>query len=296
MSADHKRNTGPRGSAQAKERVITREKRVPAKVIIGEVPDIDFRAGTGPLKGAVTVIMSDGRSSRHFVVHRPIGITDLPADAWVISPAEEVPLLLARAVDPNAQRTSQLRAEYREHLATLCKPALLVYKEGVIAYPNGVARTDTVRAARQVASREDTGGKGAPKPFYADFIPDPKTQGFEMAFLEFGKLDSTNKMIMGKYPDDYRTQGGVNADNPQVAASLAGRSPPTEQVFDGLVFQVANTTIMSLTDAKALKRGGTLPDIPKAAPPIPPRPKVAAKSSGKTTPKEPPKPAVEEGL
>jgi len=291
MSEEKQQHGGRKGPAGAKERVITREKLVPAKVVVGQPHGIDFRPATGLLKGSLTVIISDGSFTRTFVMHHPIGKTDLDGGDWVTSPVEEIPILVARADDPDAQRTAQMRAAYREHLASLQEPKILVEKEGIMCYPSGAARGDVVRAARKLAAdsesahRPPKGGEGsaggteAVKASYVEFIPEP-IKAEEMKYLEFSKKDSTVSMVMGKYPDDYRTMGGVNADQPQVRASIEGRAPDRPQLFDGLVYQIANMKLLGLSDAKALQFTGYAPEpILKRTPSIPPRPKVAVVSS-----------------
>jgi len=292
MSTNTQRKGGKPTQA-ASGRVITRDKLVPAKVVVGLEPAIIFRPAEKPLKGALTVIISDGNHTRTLVIHHPVGITDLDGEDWVFSPVEDIPMLVARQVDPDAQRLAQLRALMREDLATKETPPLLVSKDGAYFYPTGESRSEIVRQARANASKADAsyidqwkkeGGEGEKpaKADYTEYFPTPELKAAERSFIEFSKKDSVKEVVVKKYPDNYRTMGGVNADIPQRGCTVVGRVPPPGQVFDSLVYQIANLKLLSIGDAKALVAGKALPEIPKA-PAIPPRPASAGRGGGTTS-------------
>lgn len=281
---------GPKGPKPSEARVIQKEKRVPMKVVVGEPPNIEFQPPPAHLKGAMTVVVSNGKISRSFTIHHPIGVTDLGGGDWVISAAEDVPDLVARRTDGEADRVANLRMQYKLKLAVGAKLAEL-NADGILSYPGTGQSRDTVVAdarARAKATVDQAhsawvkaGSKGdAPKaPPYLEFVPDGYRK-YEEALAGFLRNPSTLEEAERRFPNNFRTRSGPRMDRDQVSACPEGFEPPTaDAAFDGLILQISQMPVLCFADAK-LRTQQEVPKPDGFVPRVPPRPDAKGKGRG----------------
>lgn len=252
-----KSNPTRNGKKSTGERVITKEKHVPTKVIVGNVPDIDFRPAQKHMKGAITVVVSNGSITKSWTVHHPIGVTDLDPADWVNSVASDVPVLLAHRTDDDATRKAQVRAKYREKLATTSNPPILAEDaEGNTIYPGtGNRRAEVVRDARIRAQNhyetaltkwKKAGSRKNEEPVlepYVAVIKAASDRSTERRFTDFSNLEAVKKEVLDKYPDDFRTRSGPKLDQDQVSAGIEGFPASTGQAFDAVCYHIETLRI-----------------------------------------------------
>jgi hypothetical protein len=262
-------------AAKPKEaRVITKEKHVPAKVVVGNIPNIDFKPPEKHLKGAMTVVISDGHTTRSWIMHHPIGKTRLKNDDWVLSQSEAVPELLSRKTDDDAPRIAQLKAIERLELATEHE---ILWKNDVgdflykgTSFPRDQVVGDArIRATRKTAEdlvkwqkSSPREGSVAPVPrTYIECIKDATCRKLERQFVEFSKDPEIVEAIENKYPDTFQTRSGPRMDRDQVSACLKDRYPTSSQLFDGFVYQINQMKALSFADAKSIALSGQPAEI-----------------------------------
>jgi len=287
---------GPKtGAKPAEARVITKEKHVPARVVVGNIPNIDFRPPEKHLNGAITVVISNGVTTRSWILHHPIGRTDLVGADWVLSQAEAVPELLSRKTDDDAQRVAQLKAVERLRLAS--QAGILEWKpdlDGYVYSGTTELRDHVVAAARERAQRKTKedfdnqkkihpkGDGPALKPrAYPDCIKSAAIRKLERRFIDFCQSDEVKAAVDAKHPDTFRTRSGPRKDQDQVSACVEGRHPNSQQLFDGLVYQIGQMKALGFADAKSMTEAGKLSEmvIRQPAPSNPGQPDDVTSSS-----------------
>lgn len=242
-------------------RTIVKEKSVPAKVVVGTVPAIDFRPPQGALKGALVVVVSDGTRTVSWTVHHPIGNTDLEDGDWVLSACADVPVLLEQRTDPDADRLNILRVQERVKMA-VAAGFLEFNAAGVTEYKGlpGIQRDDVVSEARKTAKEqtkqafhkwESSGSKGT-KPADVDYMTllSPEARAAEEKLVAFNKLETTIKEVERLHPATFRTRSGQRFDQDQVSACPLKQKPKGQDMFDGLVYQLSHMKMMGLATAK----------------------------------------------
>jgi len=267
------RGTGGANKKEKPAQFIPREKTVPAKVVVGEQPIIDFRPPAAHLKGAFLVMATNGTRTRSWLAHHPIGVTRLDAADWVWSTMSDVPTLLSQRSDPDADELVANRAEAR--LAIAVRDGLLGQSpDGTRLYPKGkVSRAASLAAAKKAANEDHAlreaewrheGEKGE-RPKKADplaFLP-PDLRPEEEDLRAHSKLERVQAEVLVQWPDTFETRFGANFEFCQESACVPGGKPPADDTaFDGLVYQLNQTQIMGLAQAKA-ERPVVQPAAPK---------------------------------
>lgn len=160
-----------------------------------------------------------GGTANEIILHRPIGVTDLDKDEWVLSSPEEISHLKARSEDPNkpsilAERASMLREE-------AVNQNLLKLVDGNLTYPsNGMVRSAYIAGLKK--KHEDAHQNQKDYKFILDLAlaaEDPKDLSVqnEIAYRQW--LKQYSPVIEKVFPLNYRTLKGPLADTPQAPIS-----------------------------------------------------------------------------
>lgn len=168
---------------------------------------------------------------REFVLHRPIGLTDLQDDDWVMSEPSDIPILLSRSEDPNKKVIADQRANWligKAVEATLLKAE----KDGSIVYnsSNPTSRSEFFSELKSEFEKNER--KGSKSKF--DLLSALNKSTDPRAGVELRIRDLFSKRSAeadGSFPSTYRTLGGVRGDQPQVALSWA-RGLKIQEVAD----------------------------------------------------------------
>jgi uncharacterized tellurite resistance protein B-like protein len=196
------------------------------------------------LGDCAVVVIATRTTTLQFTISRPIGVTDLAEDDWVINRSELIPGMLARAGDPDQAKLNQSRVEIRTQLAVDAK--LLNKVTGadgkvVMYYPHreDASRNALLEQARAM-SKEAVGQQEA---LIAQLKADKEKQReyqkatsdlarmrdpveyldevtalAETKLREFWSQPEIEKEIARSAPQIYRTLGGPYGNLPQVAA------------------------------------------------------------------------------
>jgi len=239
-----------------------KERTVAAKIQLGRPPKLDFTKPDPLIGETIMVIVADGSKTRSFTIHHPIGITGLDAGDWIISDSSDIPDLLDRRKDADASRMQQLRSRERQLLAV--KAGLLTYNADtdVFTYPGGTERDGALASAR--TKQKLAGGTGGASAGGITAFLDEPAKAFEVAVEAFFKRDDVVLEVFKKYPDDYQTCAGPNRDRPQRSGTL-GYKPGETELFDGLIFQIANMPLVSFGDAKNIYDHGQVLGVPNTS-------------------------------
>jgi hypothetical protein len=178
-----------------------------------------------PLKDCVVFAIGEAGSTgaEQFTIHRPIGITSLGDDEWVLSRSGDIPTLLRRSKDPGLEaRNEAIRLEMFKAVAAK-KPDLLMCVEGasgpLFYYPNDKETRDSrVRTARDLA--KEKGVKLSEKGAELKYIPflAVEHQEKEDAIRREMSRPETKATAEAKVPkSSYQTCYGPLADKKQVA-------------------------------------------------------------------------------
>jgi len=236
---------------------------------------------------AVFVLMTV--TNRHqLTLSRPIGITDLSEDDWVINRTDDVMAMIKSSTDPAQGEINQERAQTRTRLAVDAGYLLSKEENGrhVFYYPNREDRSrndllDDARGAmkewlgaknsllketkdpgdRQRITQEISRIGNSP-----DHFMDETTAEAEEGLRQFYRMPEVEEFAMQEHPQHFRTRGGPFGDEPQCALPA----------FNGLTIDAAvNKLARALTSGEFyLGRGPTAqpPGVPGAGGGNPPPP------------------------
>lgn len=169
-----------------------------------------------------------------YTICRPIGITDCPADSWILIPTDQVLGTLARSVDP---KQGEINRKRREHLnAALVKAGLLTRGKGdgpgELFYPMdlglprnlhlGNARKLQKQEKRALNSLKEEKRRLSPEEAIrlqqADdligFLPE-ECRPAEREVRKFLSDPANTDGAAKAFPQKYRTQVGTYGDQPQ---------------------------------------------------------------------------------
>jgi hypothetical protein len=160
--------------------------------------------------------------SREFVLHHPIGITDLAVDDWVMSEPSDVPLLLSRAKDPNGQRIADAKAKWLTEKAII---ANILRREGDGNIHYAVEDSSTRKEFFEELQLEFAKKQKADKTknkfdlnTELDASDDPRAaKEAELRTLYAGLKTAVD----ARFASTYRTCGGSRGDHPQEALEWA---------------------------------------------------------------------------
>jgi hypothetical protein len=188
------------------------------------------------LRESVVVAVVTASGQEQFTVHRPIGVTDLAADEWVVTRTVDVPSLLARAERPDKKTVDEerTRALYAAAAGDVQNVTLL---DGVLLL-GGQPRPGLTRAARQAAVRAAGEGRVPAADAYISHLPE-ELREVERSLREFLSSERNITRAAEAHPyAPYCTRSGPTAAQDQVAkAAWKGRS--LAQVRDALNVLIA---------------------------------------------------------
>jgi len=198
--------------------------------------EISFAANPS-LKDAVVVVIATPDGVQQMTIHRPIGVTALSADDWVVTETSDVPNLLARAEHPEQKRVEEARSIERRFLAAVAAQGLTVRGTGdqrVVEGPGGLDFFAALASARRQAKAQAPAGTEVPADAYKRLLPSDEVRAANEAYLTAIGSEAVRTQAEGAIPlPAYETRGGPLADRPQVArVNLKGKT--RAQVKDAL--------------------------------------------------------------
>jgi len=256
-------DTTPQAQGQIGAIVKTKTKKVVEHVKLDAEKILDIKL-TVPkeLKEAFVIAVVDSNGvAEQYTVHRPIGITDLTDDDWVMTRTSELRYLLARTIDPAQKEIDRAIAKARtDYLVS--KKLLLVTGEKTF-YPPDVcggkernlvfdeADAELKEAKRVHKAAHDYAQLGKPKAAVyhgypgnrGDFMP-KEAKDHEKKISDATASEDFKKLIAPiKARQTFRTRGGPNEDRSQIRSHFipAGR---IEKAIDGVS---KNLSRMSVT-------------------------------------------------
>lgn len=222
MSTKNSKNTGSITKSELKKAV----KSAPNEVFADRISTTTYHAADDMRESAVVQIVNGSGFPEQFTIHRPIGITDLDPDDWVMTRSCDVATLLARKKDPRAGEIQVQQAKNRTEF--LVGKSLLYRKEdGLVYYEMSDTKTrneflDEAEKKLQQAKKES---KAPLKVTRVAYLDAPHTQR-EIAITEILKTPEAKEAIEKNAKQTFRTLGGVLENQPQTAvASLKGKNP-----------------------------------------------------------------------
>lgn len=185
----------------------------------------------------------DGETPVEYVLHRPIGKTDLDDDEWVLSHPGEYSLLLKRENDPSEKHLRMLQEMHKKENAA-SNNLIKIGEENIISYPSGMKRNvflspfkEKVKEAVKARNKQildwknsDANSRSSSPPSKLDFNAelekmlracDDKNAKAELAFSAYMADKEVIAAAEDEHPDDYETLGGAFADTKQVAVRWA---------------------------------------------------------------------------
>lgn len=234
-------------------------KKQPTRLQGSTKVDLQLRPGDAQRLGQHAVIaIATAEGSWQFTVSRPIGITDLAEDDWVINSTESMTQLLANREDPSQGAINQERARVRTQLAV--KAGLLEIREvdgrNEVFYPMGVVpRNRILKDAedalkdrkKELESLRDTAtGKGQ-KVLYSNQLAQTRDvakflgasdREAEVELRKFYQKPEVVLMVEELVPQNYRTLGGEFNNTPQTAIAGA-RGLPLGQVMGSIAKMIS---------------------------------------------------------
>lgn len=224
----------------------------------------------------------EGETPFELVLHRPIGITDLDRDDWVMSAPTDIALLLAREKDPEEGELLKKRlVAKKKHAAA--KNLIEIDEDGIVYYPIQGEDGVIAKVARNTFLADHrSAAKDQAKKLKADFkawqtadariraavAPVKKTESEilheilvangtpnamkEIAFSDFMSKKATNDKVEKEFPSLYRTCGGPYNEKPQVPVQgFKGKSPgQVKQHFSKYIIGMLSLLVVGKTDKK----------------------------------------------
>jgi len=178
-------------------------------------------------------VSTDLAAKREYVLHHPVGMHSLQDDDWVVSEVSDIPLLLQRSDDPNAQKLIALKSGWiQEQL--VAEGLITLNSNGEGTYPNsGKVRSDFLKSLKEAWKKENPDGKKT------NFrIGDALSLSSEQAASEESDIRAYMAVIGPvadlKFKSNHETKGGTRGDRPQVCSEwMSGKTP--NELLDALV-------------------------------------------------------------
>jgi len=256
-------------SAGALVRTKTKTVIEHAKLDAGKILDIkvSIPKDLGKEAFVIAVIGSKGITEQ-YTVHRPIGVTDLNDDAWVMTRTSDLRYLLARSHDPSQKEIDRAIAKARNDF--LVAQGLLTSKGDKIFYPPSVmggkernlvldeADARLKEAKRIHKAEHDYAQRGKPKEAVYHGFPGNRDEFLEDEALAHEKkirekLSSEDfKKIVApiKAKQTFRTRGGPNEDKPQVH-SIYFPKGDVDKAMDGISKLLARAAVNPMPKVSA---------------------------------------------
>jgi hypothetical protein len=193
------------------------------------------------MKDSIVIALGTPTGVTQFTIHRPIGVTNLAADEWVVSETSEIARLLSRAEHPEEKRVNEERAMARKLLAAQRATGLTVGGAPalVVTGPGGAGFYEAIAAARAAAKAASADGK-PPADAYKRHLPDDNWRAANESYLGHLTGEAVKTAVERQIAlPAYITRGGPLADRAQVARpSLKGKT--REQVVDAATAAIVN--------------------------------------------------------
>jgi hypothetical protein len=182
--------------------------------------------GSSPCGEVVHVVVSFSGETREMVFHRPIGVTELAEDAWVLTPARDMATLLSRKKHPHKREVEERRRKV--FLLRAVHSGLLNNDANHLCYPNGEERMVHLRDARKRRDEDDPYGlldelkevEDSPQHSILKFLP-KEVQRYERAVIDLFNDDGVRARVEEIVPlPSYSTAAGQNFERPQLALEL----------------------------------------------------------------------------
>jgi hypothetical protein len=223
MQAKEKPKTSNAGPA-----FVRKEKVVPKWNIGDKIPVETTRSQSIP-KECVGIVIATGGQVRQLTVHRPIGVTPLSNDDWVITPTGDIKQLLSRQVDPNREKIERARTQVVDEFL-IQKGILERDTDSGILYFSGYrekCRKDILKDAHAFQ-------KSNPKGSYLDYVPKAIAEKEEL-IRELRSTEEFKSFLEVNGPKStFQTASGPLGERIQLAAAhLQGLT--ADQIGDALV-------------------------------------------------------------
>jgi hypothetical protein len=221
------RNRAAGGNTQNTNSASAPVFRAKAKPKVSPVSGGNFDYSGDPRIGESFVVVVAGPDrTKTITFHHPIGCTNLEKEDWVATLTSEVPDLIARRDDPDANDLREKREQHRSASAVTAGLLQRVGGDGVVTYPSGTPRQETLAAARAAAkaAARTAGQKPAAMAYLAHLSAERRVE--EDAVRGHLSSPAVIRASEEAFPDStYRTMSGPLADRPQQAqAYLHGMS------------------------------------------------------------------------
>jgi hypothetical protein len=219
MSASNKSQKGNKDSSQIFKKVVKNRcgANQPLEVVLTKEKSVGdyLRLFVGGPTG----------TSSELIVHRPIGLTDLDGDDWVLSSPTEIQFLVSRSKDPELSRLVETRSTWIQEQAVL--GGLLEYSQtgDELFYPGTkLTRKSYLKSLKDRAKERHKDDKKFKFVLDAALAEENNSQAeAERAYRRFAADNAGD--AEGKFPQTYRTCGGPMADMPQVAVKWMKNTP-----------------------------------------------------------------------
>lgn len=173
---------------------------------------------TAALGGSFSVcVVGEGFEPFVATVHRPIGMTTLGGDEWVLTEGfGNLRTLLDGRLNPGEKEIADLRERFLHNLAVKSDPPLLIDDgEGNLYYPwetSNMTRNEHLRGAETL--RKKSSGGGQRELFHWDAIAylNPKAKESEILLSNFKRLKENREKALSALPDSLFEPGyGVDS-------------------------------------------------------------------------------------
>lgn len=198
---------------------------------------------------------------RETIVHRPVGITDLDGDEWVMSELSDITYLLSRTRDPRAQMIDAARSKWIEEQLLVDGLLKIVNDEAVLSVMNNPMS----RAAYTKSLREAWKAAGNPNKSF-DLATELSKSADPCAVKETEIRSRLATKLGGeadlKFKSAFRTCGGSREDRHQEAVKWAKGLTMTSVMDTLLNYGIHGPSIISSTDDEMGDTGSVSEEVP----------------------------------
>jgi len=229
---------------------FTRERKVPATVTPNRESKLRYSAQGDLAESFVVVAIAGDNFQQQMVFHRPIGVTPLAKDEWVCSLQQDIPFLIMRREDPEAESRKQKVQKRLFAIAVdkLSQEGLSIEIRDDEVHYNDKHRPSLLHHARQHAKaaglKDST--EGGPPP-YLKYL-DQKDRFIEMKLIFTLRDDELrNQAERETAQTGFETRGGASAEKSQQPVPyLKGKD--RLQAYDAMVKRLYATVYGPIDD------------------------------------------------
>jgi len=227
----------------SKKQIVTKKVSKALKISPVRNAPLEFSGDRRIKESVVITISSAGGFSRQLTVHRPIGVTDLGDEDWVVSHTSDIAQLLATAKDPSADKLYEDRRVFKLESIIAKDPTIIELDEqGQLHYKRDEAtRKKRIDDARK-AEREANKSKAGWKPTAGSFISfmDDKLGQKEIKLRQLLASKKLNEQAAIKHPQSYRTNYARGYSNNQKNSGALINCGRPADVFNRIVSLLEN--------------------------------------------------------